>query len=146
MQEAEWIRQGGEEATHEEEEEESIPDDFYCPLCDKSFKSQKALANHERSVVMLDGQNPLFYLTASRMHPTITMYMTTFNLLANMKLHIGRIFHDVMLVCLIINTLCLINLVLLGFKGPKCPIEGQYLQNNSNGKRNTNNDSNKIHE
>ena len=58
MQEAEWIRQGGEEVTQEEEEEESIPDDFYCPLCDKSFKSQKALANHERSVVMLDGQNP----------------------------------------------------------------------------------------
>jgi len=57
VQEAEWIRQGGEEATQEEEEEESIPDDFYCPLCDKSFKSQKALANHERSVVMLDGQN-----------------------------------------------------------------------------------------
>lgn len=57
MQEAEWIRQGGEEPTQEEEEEESIPDDFYCLLCDKSFKSQKALANHERSVVMLDGQN-----------------------------------------------------------------------------------------
>ena len=57
VQEAEWIRQGGEEPTQEEEEEESIPDDFYCLLCDKSFKSQKALANHERSVVMLDGQN-----------------------------------------------------------------------------------------
>lgn len=58
VQDAEWIREGGEEATQEEEEEESIPDDFYCPLCDKSFKSQKALANHERSVVMPDGQSP----------------------------------------------------------------------------------------
>jgi len=90
VQEAEWIRQGGEEANQEEEEEESIPDDFYCPLCDKSFKSQKALANHERSVVMLAGQNPLFHLTASRMHPSNTMHMTTLNLLANMKLHLGE--------------------------------------------------------
>ena len=61
VQEAEWIRQGGEEATQEEEEEESIPDDFYCPLCDKSFKSHKGLANHERSVVMLDGQSSLLF-------------------------------------------------------------------------------------
>lgn len=50
MQEAEWVRHGGEEAAQEEEEEESIPDDFYCPVCDKSFKSNKALANHERCV------------------------------------------------------------------------------------------------
>lgn len=50
VQEAEWIRHGGEEAAQEEEEEESIPDDFYCPVCDKSFKSDKALANHERCV------------------------------------------------------------------------------------------------
>lgn len=49
VQEADWLLQGGEEANQEEEEEESIPDDLYCPLCDKSFKSQKALANHERS-------------------------------------------------------------------------------------------------
>lgn len=46
VQEADWIQQAGQQ---EEEEEELIPlDDFYCPLCDKSFKSQKALANHER--------------------------------------------------------------------------------------------------
>ena len=50
VQEAEWIRHGGEEAAQEEEEEESIPDDFYCPVCDKPFKSNKALANHERYV------------------------------------------------------------------------------------------------
>lgn len=61
MQEAGWIRQGGEEAIQEVEEEESIPDDFYCPLCDKSFKSQKALANHERSVVMFGGQSSPFF-------------------------------------------------------------------------------------
>lgn len=49
VQEADWIQQGNQETEQLEEEEESIPDDFYCPLCDKSFKSQKALANHERS-------------------------------------------------------------------------------------------------
>lgn len=47
VQEADWIQQEAEQ--QEEEEEEPIPlDDFYCPVCDKSFKSQKALANHER--------------------------------------------------------------------------------------------------
>ena len=49
VQEADWIQQGSQQGEQQEEEEESIPDDFYCPLCDKSFKSQKALANHERS-------------------------------------------------------------------------------------------------
>jgi len=52
VQEADWIRQGGQQTAQEEEEEESIPDNFYCILCNKSFKSQKALANHERSVWM----------------------------------------------------------------------------------------------
>lgn len=50
VQEADWIQQPSHHPEQEEEEEEPIPlDDFYCPLCDKSFKSQKALANHERS-------------------------------------------------------------------------------------------------
>lgn len=49
VQEADWIQQPSHHPEQEEEEEEPIPlDDFYCPLCDKSFKSQKALANHER--------------------------------------------------------------------------------------------------
>ena len=49
VQEADWIQQPSQHPEQEEEEEEPIPvDDFYCPLCDKSFKSQKALANHER--------------------------------------------------------------------------------------------------
>lgn len=49
VQEADWIQQPSQHPDQEEEEEEPIPlDDFYCPLCDKSFKSQKALANHER--------------------------------------------------------------------------------------------------
>jgi hypothetical protein len=89
VQDAEWIRQGGEEATQEEEEEESIPDDFYCPLCDKSFKSQKALANHERSVVMPDGQSP----------PLLPKSMVG----KSMLLHLGRTSDDAMLVCLTIN-------------------------------------------
>ena len=48
MPEADWLQHSAQEASQDEEEEESIPDDFYCPVCDKSFKSQKALANHER--------------------------------------------------------------------------------------------------
>lgn len=50
VQEADWIQQAGQDTEQQEEEdEEDIPlDDFYCPVCDKSFKSQKALANHER--------------------------------------------------------------------------------------------------
>ena len=49
VQEADWILQDGQEDEQQEEEEEAIPlDDFYCPVCDKSFKSQKALVNHER--------------------------------------------------------------------------------------------------
>ena len=48
MQEADWIQQAAQEASQDEEEEELIPNEFYCAVCDKSFKSQKALANHER--------------------------------------------------------------------------------------------------
>lgn len=49
VQEADWLQAGQDTEQQEEEEQEDIPlDDFYCPVCDKSFKSQKALANHER--------------------------------------------------------------------------------------------------
>ena len=48
VEEAEWINQAAQEGSEEEQELVSIPDELYCPLCDKSFKSQNALVNHER--------------------------------------------------------------------------------------------------
>ena len=48
VEEAEWIHQAPQEGSEEEEELGSIPDDIYCPVCDKAFKTQNALVNHER--------------------------------------------------------------------------------------------------
>ena len=50
VEEAEWINQAPQEGSEEEEELGSIPDDIYCPICDKVFKTQNALVNHERYI------------------------------------------------------------------------------------------------
>ncbi|XP_036443754.1 dnaJ homolog subfamily C member 21 isoform X3 [Colossoma macropomum] len=40
---------GGEDAVDGADEIEEFYDDLYCPACDKSFKSDKAMKNHEKS-------------------------------------------------------------------------------------------------
>lgn len=48
-EEAAWA-QAEEEGLEDEEEDVlgDLPQELYCPACDKSFRSQNALANHER--------------------------------------------------------------------------------------------------
>ncbi|XP_004698139.2 dnaJ homolog subfamily C member 21 [Echinops telfairi] len=42
-------RDGQEGKDSEEEEDTDLFDDLYCPACDKSFKTEKAMRNHEKS-------------------------------------------------------------------------------------------------
>lgn len=52
LQEAEWLREaeeGGDLLSGEESDEEAEEVQvFLCVVCDKEFKSEKSLANHER--------------------------------------------------------------------------------------------------
>ena len=49
LQEAEWLQaQQSDEGSDVLSEEEWVQDEFYCAVCDKVFKSDRALANHER--------------------------------------------------------------------------------------------------
>jgi Zinc-finger double-stranded RNA-binding len=49
VKEAEWIQASGAAASGSDQEElELDAEDWHCLACDKNFKSEKALVNHER--------------------------------------------------------------------------------------------------
>ncbi|EHB06254.1 DnaJ-like protein subfamily C member 21 [Heterocephalus glaber] len=47
--EAQYDKEFGDGSDENEAEEVEFYDNLYCPVCDKSFKSEKAMKNHEKS-------------------------------------------------------------------------------------------------